>query len=148
MPEVLKKLKKNSSDEIWIAVTDYKERELLDLRVYYRSVDDMQMKPTKKGVSVALAKTPDLLAALEKITPATAPDGIPVAKMEKSESEAIHVALKEFKGHQLVDIRTYFRPQPGDEMVPSQKGVAFKLAMLEDVKEALRKALALIKPAS
>ncbi len=144
MAEVLKKLKKNSSEEIWIAVTDYRDRELLDMRVYYRSIDDMEMKPTKRGVSMALAKAGDLLAALEKINLAATP-GEPVLKMDKSETEMIYVALKEFKGHKLVDVRTYFCPQTGQDMIPSQKGVAFKLAMLEEVKEALRQAKALVK---
>lgn len=147
MAEVLKKLKKNSSEEVWIAVTDYKGRELIDIRVYYRSIDDMQMKPTKRGVSLPLARSADLLQALEKVTPVT-PLGEPLAKIEKSETETVQVALKEFKGRKLVDIRTYFRPQTSEELIPSQKGVAFKLdksGILEEVKEALRKAQAMAK---
>ena len=144
MAEVVKKLKKNSSEEVWVAVTDYKERELLDIRVYYRSIDDMQMKPTKRGISMPLAKSSELLAALEKINPLTK-IGEPVLKMEKSETEMIYVAVKEFKGHKLVDVRTYFRPHSGEDLVPSQKGVAFKLNTLEDVKEALRQVQALAK---
>ncbi|HOW27354.1 MAG TPA: transcriptional coactivator p15/PC4 family protein [Elusimicrobiota bacterium] len=144
MPEVIKKLKKNSSEEIWVVVTDYKERELLDIRVYYRSIDDMQMKPTKRGVSVPLSKVGEILAALEKIDTMTE-IGKPIIKMDKSETEMIQVALKEFKGHKLVDIRTYFLPQTGGEMVPSQKGVAFKYNMLEEIKDAFRKAQAMTK---
>lgn len=148
MPEVIKKLKKNSSEEVWITVTDYKERELLDLRVYYRSIDDMQMKPTKRGVSIALAKAGELLAAVEKINAFTT-IGEPVMKMDKSETEMIYVTLKEFKGHKLVDIRTYFRPHSGDELVPSQKGVTFKFdtAVLDEVKAALRQAQEMAKTA-
>jgi hypothetical protein len=143
MADILKKLKKNSSEEIWIAVTDYKEHELLDMRVYYRSIDDMEMKPTKRGVSIPLAKAPDLLAALEKIDPAALNE--PVGRIDKSDAETVQVALKEFKGHRLVDVRTYFRPQAGGDMIPTQKGVAFKFAMLDEVKEALRKAQTLMK---
>jgi len=142
--EVIKKLKKNSSEEIWIAVTDYKERELLDIRVYYRSIDDMEMKPTKRGISLPLARVTELLEAVEKIN-LEIPMGEPVAKLGKSETETVYVALKEFKGHKLVDIRTYFRPHAGEDLVPSQKGVAFKYSMLEDVKESLSKAKALLK---
>ena len=146
MPDVIKKLKKNSSEEIWITVTDYKERELLDLRVYYRSIDDMQMKPTKRGVSVPLSKAGDVLAAIEKINILTK-IGEPVAKLEKSDTETIYITLKEFKGHKLVDVRTYFRPQTGEELVPSQKGVTFKFdtGVLEEVKDALRQALTMGK---
>ncbi len=147
MAEVIKKLKKNSSEEVWIAVTDYKDRELLDLRVYYRSIDDGEMKPTKRGVSLPLSKAGDLLAALDKITPAVKL-GEPVAKIEKSDTETVYVALKEFKGHKLLDVRTYFRPPAGEDMIPSQKGVTFKYepanpSVLEEVKEALRKAQSL-----
>lgn len=148
MAEVLKKLKKNSSEEVWIAVTDYKGRELLDLRVYYRSIDDMQMKPTKRGVSLPLNKAADLLAALEKINLLTTTVGEPVAMIEKSETETVQIALKEFKGRKLVDVRTYFRPQAGDDLIPSQKGVAFKLdksGILDEVKDALRRAQTLAK---
>lgn len=146
MPEVIKKLKKNSSEEVWITVTDYKERELLDLRVYYRSIDDMQMKPTKRGVSLPLAKTSELLAAIEKVNVMTKV-GEPVAKLDKSETEMIYVTLKEFKGHRLVDVRTYFRPHTGEELVPSQKGVTFRYdtGVLDEVKDALRQAQAMAK---
>jgi hypothetical protein len=144
-PQVIKTLKKNSSEEIWIAVTDYKERELLDMRVYYRSIDDMQMKPTKRGISIPLAKVSDILAALEKIGPTSTITGEPVAKLDKSETEMIYVALKEFKGHKLVDVRTYFRPQGATELVPSQKGVAFKFSMLDEVRDALKKVKEMVK---
>jgi hypothetical protein len=137
-PKVLKQLKKNSSEEIWIAVTNYKDRELLDMRVYYRSIDDMQMKPTKRGVSVPLAKAGDLLEALEKIE--TVPLGEPVMKIEKSETETVYVAMKEFKGLKLVDVRTYFRPPASEDMVPSQKGVSVRVNLLDQVKDALREA--------
>jgi len=146
LAEVIKKLKKNSSEEVWITVTDYKERELIDIRVYYRSIDDMEMKPTKRGISIPLAKVAELLAAIEKINP-FAKIGEPVGKIDKSETEMIYVTLKEFKGHKLVDVRTYFRPQLGEELVPSQKGVTFRYdtAVLEEVKEALRRAQTMAK---
>ena len=144
MAEVLKKFKKNSSEEIWITVADYKERKLLDLRVYYRSIDDLEMRPTKRGVSLPLAKTADLLAALEKITPMTKL-GEPVARIDKNDTETVFVTLKEFKGRKLVDVRTYFRPSIGLDLIPSQKGVAFKFdpqsTVLDEFKEALRQAL-------
>lgn len=145
MAEVLKRFKKNSSEEIWVAITDYKERELLDLRVYYRPIDDAEMKPTKRGVSLALSKAPDLLAALEKIN-ADSPLNEPAAQMEKSDTETVQVALKEFKGHRLVDIRTYFRPQGSQDLMPSQKGVAFKFSMLDEVRDVVRQAVAKSKP--
>jgi hypothetical protein len=146
LPDVIKKLKKNSSEEIWITVTDYKERELIDLRVYYRAIDDMEMRPTKRGVSLPLTKAGEVLAALEKIN-LMAKIGEPVAKIDKSDSEVVFVTLKEFKGHKLVDVRTYFRPQSTDELVPSQKGVSFKYdtAVLEEVKDALRQAQTMAK---
>ena len=150
MAQVLKKLKKNSSEEVWVAVTDYKGRDLIDIRVYYRSIDDLEMKPTKRGVSLALAKVPELLGALEKAGAQT-PVGDILAKIEKSESESLYVAVKEFKGRKLVDVRIYFRPQAGSEFIPSQKGVTFKLddkaEALGEVKEALRQAKTLLKPA-
>lgn len=147
MADILKKLKKNSSEEVWIAVTDYKGRELLDIRVYYRSVDDMQMRPTKRGVSLPLNKAMELLTGLEKISPASKV-GEPVAVIEKSDTETVQIALKEFKGRKLVDVRTYFRPQAGEDMIPSQKGVAFKLdkaGLLDEVKEALKQAQTMAK---
>lgn len=144
MAEVIKKIKKNSSEEVWIAVTEYKERELIDIRVYYRSIDDMQMRPTKRGVSLPLPRAAEIAKAMDSINLLTKV-GEPVAKIEKSETEMVFVALKEFKGHKLVDVRTYFRPHAGEDLVPSQKGVAFKVAMVEEVKDALRQAAALSK---
>ncbi len=148
MSEILKKLKKNSSEEVWIAVTEYKGRDLIDIRVYYRSIDDMEMKPTKRGVSLPLVKAADLLAAMEKIDAFTKADE-PVATIDKNDAEVVYVMIKEFKGRKLVDIRTYFRPRTSEELIPSQKGVTFRFdshsTVLSEIKEALKQAAQRVK---
>ena len=56
--------------------------------------------------------------------------------LDKSETERIRIALSEFKGKNLVDIRTYFLAGE-DEWRPTKKGINFSYEKLDDLKNAL-----------
>lgn len=52
---------KNPLEEIRISLTEFKKKQYLDLRVYYKG-DDGEFHPSKKGLTVSL----DLMADLEE----------------------------------------------------------------------------------
>ena len=56
--------------------------------------------------------------------------------IDKSETERIRVARSEFKGKDLVDVRTYFEASDG-EWRPTKKGINISYEKLQEVKKAL-----------
>ena len=50
--------------------------------------------------------------------------GIPIHSFEKNKKEQIRISLNEFKGHQYIDIRTFYLD--GADFKPSSKGVTLK----------------------
>ena len=65
-----------------------------------------------------------------------------IATIEKNRSEELRIALKEFKGRNYLDIRTFIEPyaDEGQGRVPTKKGVTVPLAKLPELIEALQKA--------
>ena len=72
MSEVIASFEKNSFEEVRISLTNFKGKDLIDLRVYYRPDDGEEMRPTKKGITISLEKFSELknaILALEKALP-------------------------------------------------------------------------------
>ncbi|MFH0811420.1 MAG: transcriptional coactivator p15/PC4 family protein [Pseudomonadota bacterium] len=64
MSEVIASFEKNSFEEVRISLTEFKGKDLIDLRVYYRPEDGEEMRPTKKGVTISPEKFPELKKAI------------------------------------------------------------------------------------
>ena len=62
-----------------------------------------------------------------------------VAMFKKNKFQEIRVGIREFKGNDLIDIRTWTMTQGTEEMVPTAKGVAINVHLLEDLKKAIAK---------
>jgi len=56
---------KNPLEEIRVSLTEFKKKQYIDLRVYYKG-DDGEYHPSKKGITVSLDLFPDLVEAIEK----------------------------------------------------------------------------------
>ena len=72
MSEVIASFEKNSFEEVRISLTNFKGKDLIDLRVYYRTDDGGEMRPTKKGITISLEKFSELknaILALEEVLP-------------------------------------------------------------------------------
>jgi hypothetical protein len=67
---------------------------------------------------------------------------IEVAKFWKSRQRkiAIVVSLREYEGHNLIDVREYFTDQAGC-MKPSTRGLAMVVRNLPELSKAVRRAL-------
>ena len=63
-----------------------------------------------------------------------------VATIRKNATEEIRVALTEFSGHDLVDIRVFTEYRESGEIGPTKKGVSFKIQQLGEVIQALQSA--------
>ena len=62
-----------------------------------------------------------------------------VASFQKNSREQIRVVVKEFRGHEIVDIRVYWT-KDGTEWFPSKKGLAITTEKLPVLLGALHKA--------
>ena len=60
-----------------------------------------------------------------------------VATFSKNKFQEIRVGIREFKGNDLIDIRTWTMTQGTEEMVPTAKGVSININLLEDLKKSL-----------
>jgi hypothetical protein len=63
---------------------------------------------------------------------------IQIAEIPKNARERFNVAIRDFKGQRLVDLRVY--ASNGVDVVPTPKGVAIKPASLRAIIEALQSA--------
>ena len=60
-----------------------------------------------------------------------------VAVFKKNKFQEVRVGVREFKGNDLVDIRTWTMTQGAQDMVPTAKGISINVHLLPDLKGAL-----------
>ena len=60
-----------------------------------------------------------------------------VAVFKKNKFQEVRIGVREFKGNDLIDIRTWTMTQGSEEMVPTAKGVSINIGLLQDLKKAL-----------
>jgi hypothetical protein len=73
---------------------------------------------------------------------------IEIAAIRKAEDAEIRVAVTEYKGRPVLDIRVWYLPRdkrPGSEWFPTRKGVTFDLEKLPDMTAALVEAERLMR---
>jgi len=60
-----------------------------------------------------------------------------ISTFKKNKFQEIRVGVREFKGNDLVDIRTWTMTQGSEDMVPTAKGVSINVQIFGDLKKAL-----------
>ena len=60
-----------------------------------------------------------------------------IATFKKNKFQEIRIGIREFKGNDLVDIRTWTMTQGSNEMVPTAKGVSINVSLFADLKKAI-----------
>jgi len=60
-----------------------------------------------------------------------------ISVFQKNKFQEVRVGIREFKGNDLVDIRTWTMTQGSEEMVPTAKGVSINVNLLPQLKSAL-----------
>ena len=65
-PAPLAVIPKNSKEEVHVALSTFKGKNLIDVRVYAQWGDDPAPRPTRNGVSLNVDRLPDLIRALQE----------------------------------------------------------------------------------
>ena len=60
-----------------------------------------------------------------------------ITTFKKNKFQEIRVGIREFKGNDLIDIRTWTMTQGSEEMVPTAKGVSININLLLELKKAI-----------
>ncbi len=60
-----------------------------------------------------------------------------VTVFKKNKFQEIRVGVREFKGNDLIDIRTWTMTQGSDDMVPTAKGVSLNISLLSELRKAI-----------
>lgn len=68
-----------------------------------------------------------------------------VTTFKKNKFQEIRVGIREFKGNDLIDIRTWTLTQGTEEMVPTAKGVSININLLEELKRSLAEVEKILK---
>ena len=71
MSVIIKDIKKNNSEIIRLEVSEFKGRELINIRIWYTAPDsssgDLVYKPTQKGVTLNISEYEELKDGINKI---------------------------------------------------------------------------------
>lgn len=60
-----------------------------------------------------------------------------IKEISKNSLEKIIVSLRNYRGRQLVDVRTYYLREGSNEWLPTKKGVSISTEKYPDLKEAV-----------
>ena len=60
-----------------------------------------------------------------------------VSVFQKNKFQEVRVGIREYKGNDLIDIRTWTMTQGSEEMVPTAKGVSINVHLLPELIKAL-----------
>jgi hypothetical protein len=63
--EILARIPKTDTAELRVSRSRWKEREVIDLRIWYIPAGKDEYAPSRKGVAIDAAKLPELVAALK-----------------------------------------------------------------------------------
>ena len=68
-----------------------------------------------------------------------------ITTFKKNKFQEVRVGVREFKGNDLIDIRTWTMTQGSEEMVPTAKGVSINVHLLPELKNALNEVEKVLK---
>ena len=69
MNKAIAKINKNALELVVIRLSEFKGRDLIDIRIWMKPEDPREggeLKPTKKGISLGIDAIPELIQALQK----------------------------------------------------------------------------------
>lgn len=68
MNKIIKKINKNALEEVVVQLTNFRERDLIDLRIWIKPLptEEGESKPTKKGICLGIGAIPELIEALKE----------------------------------------------------------------------------------
>lgn len=60
-----------------------------------------------------------------------------VAAFQKNSREQVHIHLKQFEGHPIIDIRVWYQDRETEQWRPTQKGVSVSTELYDALSEAI-----------
>lgn len=66
MEKLIGEIQKTSSVVTKVRLTEFKGKNLLDIRDFFKPKNDIKFNPTKKGITLSLDKIPDMVTILEQ----------------------------------------------------------------------------------
>ena len=55
-------------EEVQIAIRKYKDKLYIDVRVWYQAKNEADLRPTKKGVTIAMDRLPELRKGIDRLS--------------------------------------------------------------------------------
>lgn len=80
--EVIARFEKNSREEVWVSVDDFRGRKIINIRVHYRS-EGGEWLPGRQGLAVGVDRYRDLAEAVLKLGERLQAEGLIAASADK-----------------------------------------------------------------
>ncbi|MFH1368094.1 MAG: transcriptional coactivator p15/PC4 family protein [Elusimicrobiota bacterium] len=121
---------KNKSEEIRVSLL---RNNKVDVRMYFYFPNELEPKPTKKGVWLSPKHTKPIVAALKKLLENSGEE----VKLEflLSDREQLRAYTGEYMDTKLFHIRTFYQKE--GEFLPG-KGISFPVTLTDKMHEALK----------
>ncbi len=65
--KVIYSFEKNSLEEVRFSLNSFKGKRYLDIRIYYKSLEDGTLKPSKKGITLAPSFIDELEEGIKRL---------------------------------------------------------------------------------
>jgi len=135
MDQVIAKIKKKGNSEIWIRLNTYNGKDRIDVREYYKSSDNPEFFPTRKGVSVTVENLSSIKELFFNLQTATTIGTY--GYLDLFQGFQIQANQKEYNNHLYNELRVYYQDSETNEWKPTIKGVTFNPALTEQIVEAI-----------
>lgn len=66
-PQIIYAFQKNQEEEVRFTLRPYKERQYVDLRIWFQPADGGDYHPTKKGITLSVEYLAELKKGLERV---------------------------------------------------------------------------------
>lgn len=129
---------KNNQKAICTGISVWKGIKLIFIRTFVKSLRTDELIPTKEGISITIDKYSELLTAIKSLGEVMGKNKI-VAKIIKNNREEIWVGVNDYKGMNLIYVRTYAAFHDGDDLKPTKKGISIRVEQYPLLLEAIEK---------
>ena len=58
-------------------------------------------------------------------------------QFSRNQDEQVHFTLKEYKQRKYLDLRIFFQPKEGEEMLPTKKGITLSTELFPELKRGI-----------
>lgn len=59
-------------------------------------------------------------------------------EFERNQDDAVRFSLREYKARKYLDLRIFYHPKEGEEMLPTKKGITIALELLPELRKGIQ----------